>query len=209
MSVSAKSYSALWEWVLGAVVIAVPYGVWLSDGGKFSSVYSVFPLLGLWAWSLMWTHYMYGTLSMISEKFTRSKAYKHVSAYLVLAFILLHPLLLIQRLYQDTGVRPPDSYINYVGEANKAFVLFGTVSMLCFLAYEVLKRLRRQKMVKRMWFLVGLSQAIAMTLIFVHGLKLGSHLYDGWFQAYWVLLGCLLLPCFAVILRYDWRQRPQ
>lgn len=208
MSVSSpQKYSVTWEWLLGAVVVIVPYAVWSSAGGTISSHYSLFPLLGMWAWSIMWTHYMYGTLSLISDKFARSRAYKYASSYAVLACILLHPLLLINRLYQDTGQRPPDSYINYVGEANKAFVMFGVLALLCFLVYELLHRLRRVRWVKRIWFAVSVAQAAAMTLIFVHALALGQHLPGGWFQAYWVLLGCLLLPCFAVILRYDWNRR--
>jgi hypothetical protein len=202
-----KTYSKAWEWALGALSMLVPYIAWSGAGGTFTSHYSVFPLLGLWAWSLMWTHYMYGTLSLISKKFTRSKLYKRATGYAVLALILLHPLLLINRLYEDTGVKPPDSYINYVGEDNKLFVLFGTLSLLCFLAYELLHRLRKLDIVRRIWVVVSASQAVAMTLIFIHGLQLGSTLYGGWFQAYWVLLGCLLMPCFAVILRYDWRHR--
>lgn len=203
-----KPYTTAWEWALGATSLLIPYIAWSSAGGVLSSQYSSFPLLGLWAWSLMWTHYMYGTLSLVSGRFARSKLYKKTSAYLALACILLHPGLLIYRLYDDTGVRPPDSYITYAGEANKLFVMFGTVALVCFLSYEVFKRLRRHSAIKRVWIWVSLSQALAMTLIFVHGLKLGSHLYGGWFQAYWVLLGCLLIPCFAVILRYDWRHRP-
>lgn len=156
----------------------------------------------------MWTHYMYGTLRLLSDKFPFNHSYKKVSEYLVLAFILLHPGLLIYKLWADTGQYPPESYMNYVGEGSKLFLLMGTVALLCFLAYEVLSRLRRADVVQRVWRWVSLSQAIAMTLIFIHGLALGRHLYGGWFQAYWVLLGCLLIPCFAVILHYDWTKKP-
>jgi hypothetical protein len=208
MSISPnKPYSSLWEWAVGVTAVTLPYIAWSSAGGTISSPYSVFPLLGVWAWTLMWTHYMYGTLSLVSGKFKRSKVYKSTSAYLVLAFILLHPGLLIYRLYEDTGMRPPESYISYVGEQNQLFIFFGTISLVTFLSYEIFKRIRAVAIVKRMWFWISISQAIAMILIFIHGLKLGSHLYGGWFQAYWVLLGCLLIPCFAVILRYDWRDR--
>lgn len=205
---NARQYPKAAEWILGFVSLLIPYTVWASAGGTFRSQYSVFPLLGLWAWSLMWTHYMYGTLGLVSDKFARSKRYKQITGYLVLALILLHPLLLISRLYEDTGAKPPDSYINYVGEANKLFVLFGTLSLISFLAYELLHRLRKLAVIRRVWILVSAAQAVAMVLIFIHGLKLGSHLYGGWFQAYWVLLGCLLIPCFAVILRHDWQHRP-
>jgi len=117
--------------------------------------------------------------------------------------------LIIYRLYEDTGLKPPESYIAYVGADNKTYVLFGTLAIACFLLYEVLHRLRQARWVSRIWIWVSIAQALAMTLIFVHALALGRHLYGGWFQAYWVFLGCLLIPCFAVILRNDWQRGRQ
>ncbi len=192
-------------WLLGAMVVITGAVAWQQSlNGTQVTAYTLFPLLGIMAWSLMWTHYMYGALRLTFGGFTQNYPYKKVSEYVVLACILLHPGLLVYRLWADTGKLPPGSYEYYVGRSQKLFVTMGAVALTCFLAYEILMRLRRSPRVVRVWPWISLSQMIAMGLIFVHSLELGRHLQRGWFEAYWLMLGLLLVPCFAVVARADW-----
>ncbi|MBI2051174.1 hypothetical protein HYT33_00210 [Candidatus Roizmanbacteria bacterium] len=46
-------------WMLFTIVVSVGYAVWKQRAGpKYlpATLYEVFPLLGIWAWSIMWTH---------------------------------------------------------------------------------------------------------------------------------------------------------
>jgi hypothetical protein len=195
-------------WLLFAVVVVVPYVHWVHalEPGKPVNPYTVFPLLGVWAWSLMWTHYVHGTLTMVSSRFTSSATYKRWTGWMVLTLVLAHPGLLMGALLVDTEQVPPASYLGYAGAGREWLAVLGTVALVAFLGYEALVRLSLRERLGAGWRWVSVAQMVAMTAVFVHGLGLGRHLEQpGWFRHYWVLLGALLLPCFAVIGRADWR----
>lgn len=193
-----------------AIVLTIPAIEWLrlrnwSLAGL--SALALFPLLGLWAWSIMWTHYALGAIRISNSSIKKNYGYSKVSMYIVLGLILLHPGLLAYGMWNLTGLLPPSSYYSYVAPGLKLYVIFGVVALALFLSYDVFERLKDKTWVKRHWFWISLSQAFAMVLIFVHSLKLGQNLHSGWFQMYWILLGALLIPCFALVLRTDWSSR--
>lgn len=201
-----KSTAAV-AWLLFVAAIMMPLVAWIQAqaGNSAINAYTVFPLLGLWAWSIMWTHYGYGTLTIISSRFQKNHLYNRLSGYLVLGLILLHPGLLAWQRWLNTGQLPPASYIDYIGESGKLYLLIAGVALASFLIYDVLVRLRQQKVVSRYWFWISITQMSAMILIFMHSLALGQHLQHGWFQYYWTGLGLLLIPCFAVIGYRDYK----
>lgn len=195
-------------WLLFCVVVLVPFVHWADTlaPGKPLNAYTVFPLLGVWAWSLMWTSYVHGTLSMVSDRFVRSPLYGRVTGVLVLMLLMAHPGLLITGLLVDTGEDAPGTVLLFGGEGEGVFVVLGMAALVAFFVYEVLDRLDLKARMGRRWRWVGLAQIAAMTAVFVHSLALGRHLDEaGWFRHYGVALGALLLPCFAVIGRADWR----
>jgi TM2 domain-containing membrane protein YozV len=195
-------------WYLFGVVVTLAFIVFgqnLNWNFENLTIFSIFPILGILAWSIMWTHYVDGAIRITFGK-TKNKTYSHFSGVLVLFLILIHPGLLALSQFQNNGLLPPGSYFSYVGTGLVWAILFAETALVAFLSYEVLSRLKSKKIVAKNWIWVSLSQAIAMTLIFFHGLALGRHLSGGWFQFYWVVLGALLIPCFGIILKYDWQQ---
>lgn len=204
-----KTYSWL-AWLLLALAITVPFIEWGSSlGWSFEALtlYSVFPLLGLWAWSVMWTHYAYGAVLIADGKAKKDKLYKKISGWFVLAALLMHPGLLALARFQSQDILPPESYYSYVGQGLAIYITFGFIAINAFLVFEILERLRHKQIVQRYWKWVSLSQVVAMTLIFVHGLAIGQHLQSGWFQFYWIVLGAILIPCFGLVLRSDWQRK--
>lgn len=149
--------------------------------------YTVFPLLGLIAFSLMWTHYIVGTLRrMAGVAKSGLKNYYTVTNWIVLFCILMHPALLILALWADGLGLPPQSYLeNYVAPDGKLAVLLGSVGLIIFLAFE-LKRLFEDK---SWWKLVEYAQIFAMVVIFVHALQLGGELDVLWYRAVWFFYG--------------------
>ncbi len=194
-------------WLLFCVVVIVPFVHWADTlaPGKPLNAYTVFPLFGIWAWSLMWTHYAHGTLTMVSDRFARSAVYSRVTGVLVLMLLIAHPGLLLTGLVVDTGERAPSTVLLFGGEGEAVFVVLGMAGLVAFLLYDVLDRLDLKTRMGRGWRWVGLAQIAAMTAVFAHSLAIGRHLDEGWFRHYWVGLGALLIPCFAVIARADWR----
>ncbi|MCA9332951.1 hypothetical protein KDA00_03690 [Candidatus Saccharibacteria bacterium] len=203
-----KSPSKL-PWVLFAFIIVIPFISWAAIRNwslSNLSALSVFPILGVWAWSIMWTHYVLGTHRIMTNS-SKNHLYARISGYLVLLLIILHPTLLAWSQWEFTNKLPPTSFYNYAGKSLKLFVFMGAVSLVLFLSYEVLERFKEKSIVKKNWKWISLSQVIAMTLIFMHALKLGNITSNVYFQLYWIILGAILIPCFGVILENDWTKK--
>lgn len=176
----------LMEWARGLFVVATAVTVWLQVRGFESlSIYDVFPLFGLLAFGLMWTHYVNGAFRrMWKVKKPEKDAYWAVSTGMVLALIILHPLLLNYGLVRDGLGLPPASYTAaYPGKA--VFLLLGTLSLLVFLAFE----LRRWYKNASWWKYVDYAQLAGMVAIFVHALVLGRELSVTWYLVLWWLYG--------------------
>lgn len=180
-------------WLLGLIVVLLAVAAWLQGlSGRLEnlSIYQIFPLLGLIAFSLMWTHYFIGAVRQLLNVDKKAlKQYFEVTSFIVLIAIVLHPVLLEYQLARDGFGLPPGSVLeNYVAPAARWAAVIGMISWLIFLAYE----LRRKFGQKKWWKLVGYSQLIAMAAIFVHALKLGSHLQD-WYLVIWWFFGISLM----------------
>lgn len=196
----------VWGILLGCAVVAWGQGInWRIDR---ISIYQWFPLFGMVAWLTMAMHYYNGSLRL-SGKLERPPYFKQISEYVVLTSLLLHPGLLAYQLVHDGYGLPPGSFLSFVGEAMAGAVLLGLVSLLLFLSFEVLNRIRRSESLQKRWWIISASQVLAMLLVWVHALRLGSSTGAGWFQALWLAAGVLLLPCFYVIIKADLSPQPE
>jgi hypothetical protein len=184
-------------WGLAAVVSILAVLVWGQNfAWQFSVLtpYLMFPVLGLLAFSLMWTHYVAGALRRLAkvEKAT-IQSYLDITGYAVLALIVFHPSLLIWQLWRDGRGLPPESYVHYVGPSLKIAVLLGTASLMVFLAYELRHWFRDRKW----WPWVVRAGDVAMLAIFYHGLRLGTQIQTGWFHWVWWFYGLTLVGALA------------
>lgn len=181
-------------WGLTVAVCLVALLAWSNDYyGHFEhvGVYDVFPLLGLLAFSIMWSQYVSGAISRLFEIDTKVlKSYFQYTGYAVLLLILLHPsLLIIQRFLDGYGL-PPNSYKSYVQPSLYLALFLGPLSLVIFLFYE-LKRFFDKR---SWWKYVTTAVDIAMLAIFYHGLELGSQLSQReWFRTLWVFYGVVLI----------------
>jgi len=186
-------------WGLSAVVAVAAVTTWVQHQLHHSielSTYSLFPLFGLLAFSLMWSHYI-ASVARQYFKLDRSAlhTYFEVTSTVVLVALLFHPGLLIWQLWRDGLGFPPSSYLEYVGESSKIFVIMGTISWFAFLSFEFRRKFRHRSW----WRFVGYASDIAMILIFIHALNLGHHLEDGWFKILWYFYGVTLLAALIYI----------
>ncbi len=161
------------------------------------STFRLFPLFGLLAFSLMWSHYI---VSAVRQYLGIDKKYLHtyieVTSLLVLAAIFAHPGLLEWQLWRDGFGLPPGSVLqHYVAPSLRLSAVLGMVSLLVFLAYE----LRRWYSDRSWWQYVGYATDIAMIAIFIHSLKLGTTLQHGWLRAVWYSYGVTLLAALSYI----------
>lgn len=188
------------SWSLAGFTSLLAVVVWASERLPAVSVtlYAVFPLLGLLAFSLMWTHYVAGILRRrLDATVAANRLFHKVTASIVLALILLHPGLLIFQLYQDGFGLPPQSYLTvYALPAMKGALMLGSISLLIFLSFEFKRHFGK----KQWWRFIEYAQVIAMFLVFYHGLTLGRELSVGWYRSTWYFYGISLL--LAVIHNY-------
>jgi hypothetical protein len=187
-------------WGLSLVVCLVAFVAWGASLhwqlGRVSS-YKLFPLFGLLAFNLMWSHYI---VSVIRQHHRIDRAatakYFSVTSFVVLLCICLHPGLLIFQLWRDGFGLPPSSYLNnYVSPDLKWAALLGSVSFLVFIAYE----LHRWFSSRPWWKFVGYGSDAAMLAIIVHSLALGSNLQQGWLRPVWYFYAVTYLASLTYI----------
>jgi len=191
-------------WSLSALVSVVAIIAWGQDyQWKLTplSAYQLFPLLGILAFSIMWSHYVAGIVrEFLGVKKQGLKNYFEYTSYAVLALILLHPGLLILQRFRDGYGLPPGSYESYVAPGLGWVTILGSISLVVFLAYEF----RRVFGDRSWWHFVKEAGDIAMLAILYHGLRLGGQLMDGWFRTVWVFYGLILIAIlgYYYITRY-------
>lgn len=172
----------MFAWGMSLVVCALAIVAWQQSTGGFTS-YALFPLFGLLAFSLMWTHYTVGAARrLVGVDKAPLKPYFAVTGWAAIVFILLHPSLLIFQLWRDGLGLPPKSYLEYVGPTMKWAVMLGTLSFLLFLSFETKKWFSN----KGWWPIIEYGNVVAMFAIIVHSLALGSNLQSGWFRWVWL-----------------------
>lgn len=185
----------LGAWSLSLIVSVLAVYVWghsLHWEIIGNSTYVLFPIFGLLAFSLMWTHYIVSAIRLYF-KIDRSAilTYFNVTSWIVLIAIALHPGLLIYQLWRDGFGLPPFSYDKVYGW----LTLLGTASWFVFIAYEF----RRKFGKKGWWHYVERLGDLAMLAIFYHGLTLGTQLHIEWFRWVWYVYGLGLIGALAYI----------
>jgi hypothetical protein len=184
-------------WVLAAVVCTVALVAWGRDyHWKFLpfNAYRTFPLLGLFAFGLMWTHYMVGTArELTGVKPEAIRPYFRYTGYSVLVLICLHPGLLIYQLFSDGAGLPPGSYEHYVAPGLGWITLLGTASLLVFLVFEFHRKFGDRPW----WHYVVDASDIAMLAIVYHALRLGTDLHQKWYRYVWWFYAITLVVVLA------------
>ncbi len=200
-------YVQYFAWALSLAVAVIAFVAWGQGvGWQFGSLspYSFFPLFGLLAFSLMWSHYI---ASVVRQHFNVDKqvlkTYFEVTSFAVLFSILVHPGLLAWQLWRDGLGLPPGSEVKYVGPGLGIYIVMALTALLIFLAYEF----RRLFHGKSWWKYMEYATDAAMVLIFIHSLKLGSQLQTGWLQPIWYFYGLTLLGSLAYIYYQKFQKR--
>jgi hypothetical protein len=197
------SLSAAWSLTCIVSIIAiVAWGRYYGWQLTPISSYQLFPVLGLLAFSIMWSHYMAVVLRSWLQLDKRVlSSYFRLTGYAVLVLICLHPGILIYQRFRDGYGLPPHSYESYVAPGLGWVTLLGTASLLVFLAFEF-HRVYGQR---SWWHYVADASDGAMLVILYHGLRLGRQLQSGWFRGVWLFYFATLVA--ALTYKYTQRYR--
>ena len=197
-------------WGIGVISALLPIIAW---GSYYSwdlanlTAFQWFPLFGLLAWMIMCTHFFTVIISKRYPDFKSPKSYSKVSEWVVLACLIAHPTILTIKLTDIGAGSPPNSWVDYAGESLGLVVLAGSIALWIFLSFELLNRLKNNKKIQKNWHIINITQALAMVLVFVHAIRLGSIATTGWFGAVWVAYGILLLPSFYLMFKSDYSKQ--
>jgi len=184
-------------WLLAALAVGLSLSGHFAERNWYFSfeAYSLFPLFGLIAFSLMWSHYAVDFLQRLF-RFEPDNMYLPVTRYLVLFSLLMHPGLLAYAQWQAGFGFPPASLLLYAGMGLVLFILIGMLSWLIFLSFELHRWFR-----DRAWFVwIQVANAIAMLLIVLHAIELDHPM--GWFRYLWYFYG-LTMAIFLLKEYYD------
>lgn len=198
-------------WILFGVIFTPFIFTYYSTGILTSgSLYTIFPVFGLLAWSLLCAQYISGALRILLRDSTNnSSTFTIASGIIIFVSLLLHPIILFAQRYIDTGTLPPISIVSYVGDARMYLVWIAVIALVIFLLFDVLRPYRESLRKSGIWQYVGLLQILAMLLIFVHGLQLGGLFADGWMRVWWILLNIVLVPCYVLHAYEDFHKVAQ
>jgi hypothetical protein len=189
-------------WAVTAVVVGLAFFVWWPSASDLT-LYSLFPLLGLLAFSLMWTHYIAGALRRYFHHSPEILA-RHfkITSYVTLLLIITHPFILYLQLYLD-GLGLPYQSIPavYPGVMQQLGIAMGVMALGLFLLYELYRFFRE----RTWWRYVEWANIGAMYLILWHGYTLGGELRQPWFQVVWIAYA-ILLTCAVTYTGYSKRK---
>ena len=187
-------------WTLTAATASLAIIVWgetLNWDTANLTAYSLFPLLGLLAFSIMWSQYMAGAVRrLVHGEPTTLARFSLISGSVVTAVVLLHPLTLIFKLWQDGAGLPPNSYLHYVMPNLKWAVMLGSISLFIFLAFELRHRFHDRSW----WRFVDYINDAAIVAVYIHAYNLGTHTQFAWFRPVWFFYGITL--SIALLYKY-------
>ncbi len=189
---------------LNILVVTVAIFAWGTlYNWQISSIYGFFPLLGLLAFSLMWTHYVAAAVNRQYDNAFDLKTYYKWTGWAVVVLIIFHPLLLNYALFRDGLGLPPGSDLLYLGKKMLTALLLGVSALAIFLAYESKPLLEKSKF----WpVMIGLND-LAMIFIFFHARLLGGSLHLQWFHTVWNFYGVVLVVCILQRIYFITRKR--
>lgn len=188
-------------WLLTLVVLILALVVWWPSTRDLTP-YSLFPVFGLIAFSLMWVHYIADALRRYLNAPEGSlRHHFQLTSYVVLFCILAHPGILELQLYLD-GLGLPHQSIPavYTQVIERVAILAGLTALVCFLAFELYRFYKNRPW----WRYVEWANIAAMGLILWHGFTLGGELRQPWFQIIWV---CYAVTFVAAVLYSEYHKR--
>jgi hypothetical protein len=180
-------------WLLTSLVLCLAFIGWGQGlGWQFNhlSSYSLFPLFGLSAFSLIWS--LYAAAFWLRHSNLEAKnfsKYFDIASVAIFIAILLHPGLLWWQLWRDNFGFPPASYLDhYVAPTLKWAVILSTIAWIIFLIYELRYKFRSRSW----WKYMEYAADAAFVGLFIHSIYIGTNLRHGWLRLLWLFYGVSL-----------------
>ena len=188
--------------LLFSFVLLIPIYFWgVSFAWNFSTVslYLLFPLLGLLAFSIMWVQVVVSAFEKwFSSRIDIGKFWA-CSGIIVLILFIAHPLLALIGQYGYTQSWNP---FNLVSESEMVFIVLALIAFATFIVFEVTLRWKNSIIQKiKPWIENG--SLVGIILVWVHSLNIGSHTRLGFMRYLWWFYGITAMLMIGFIF---WRK---
>lgn len=196
-----------WRWVflaswIGIFILPVTIFFTEREGLSFLQGLTVteiavamFPLVGLYALSLVWTQVMLGSLMPLWKKiFPNIFIFHRTEGLFALIFAIAHPTLLAFGI----GL---GSYLarDFISPAQEKFVYFGYTALFVMILTVGTAVLMRKKFISRWWRKIHVLNYLIFAAAWVHSWNLGSDIQSTNLKYLWLWYGASV--AIAIILR--------
>lgn len=184
-------------------ILALVSGVFIHDRGGFGffqhlgttqqATRKLFPLVGLFAFTFVWTQIILGaTMPLMRRLFPSILHYHRLEGIFALLFAFIHPSLLL------IGVGLP-SYLqrNFVNPDLSGYIFFGYAGLLCLILTVVTALLARRPWFARHWRAIHYLNYATFAIIWVHSWMLGTDVRGTPLQWLWLGFGVTAVAAFS------------
>ena len=171
-----SSSSKVVFWSATTIVVLLPLYIWadfLSWNFMRVNFSTVFPLLGLLAYSILWLQMLVvSVLRSLPTGFRNN--FFFISGLVFLLLIIAHPLLLSISQSQIN-----QTIVDYVGDTRKIFITLALTAWLIYILYEIFSKFKKWRYFRNSMKVFKYLNYVAFYLIFFHSINLGTHLQGG------------------------------
>jgi hypothetical protein len=191
------------------LVLALPTVVWgraLDWDTQSMNSYTVFPLLGLLAYTIFFLQVV--TLSLapyLREAGVAVDGYLKRSGHFFFLLVLLHPIVLRMALSESEGTWLQAIY-DYVGTEAAPYITLALSALALFCITEVFYRTGSRWGGPVVAVVIEYTNYLAFYAIYIHSTHLGTNLQEGLLRSVW--LGYLCIASVAIVAKL-WRDVTQ
>ncbi|MFA6474947.1 MAG: FAD-dependent oxidoreductase [Patescibacteria group bacterium] len=159
-----------WKWptrlllfLIYGVALITPAVIFYQDRGGFGWQINIFPLVGLYAFTLVWAQIVLGAGMWVWRRvFTWIEPYHRAEGVVALLFALLHPILILYSYGLSSYLdRIPFLYLGYF----QLILLCSTVGTAILMKWKRLKHI---------WLYIHLANYVVFTSVWIHSWFIGS-----------------------------------
>ncbi len=173
-------------------------GISFLDGLNFSELaYALFPLLGLYAFSMLWLQFVMGSArDVLTKVFPKVLKFHINQGPFVLLFALLHPIALM------IGVGL-DSYLSmfYIPDEMKRYVYLGIVALLFMILAVAAAVFRKSSWLQKRWLYIHYLNYLVFVFAWLHSRNLGTDTQVAPFKELWLFYGVTAIVAILLRLR--------
>ena len=177
--------------------LAVLYPLWVVGRNinwslSTSFVFTLFPLFGILAFTLLWLHVVSGVFEPWLRQYIDFYRFVQNTSLLIFISIILHPLLLLI---------PAGFNFNQVFTYGRFYIWLAIIGWLLLITYDIGKLLKKKyNFFTKNWRKILLISNIGFLLTFFHSLSIGDDLQSGPLRTVWIFYGATAI--LATIYTY-------